>query len=338
MVIKQFIRTDYPTIPTHVRMSDAYEQVQSNHCTIVLNEDGSVAGLLSRADVMRHRSGLIRDQPIKKPRISPEHKVRAVVAKMLAEAVEVLPVYDGEEFKGAVSIHDITSDLLDHLSQEKVVFNTVIHDLRNSLTNLMSLNELLQENVRKPENLEIIELIRQSCTHALNVVQELLFVENLYKRERFVQETELNQFIAESISELKGVTAAKGITVSFDLAREPFMYPIDRTHFKRAIHNLASNAVKFSQRNGLVRIISTISGPTLRIQIEDEGVGIPLSAQPFIFDEFSSASKKGTEGELSTGLGLFFSKACIEQLGGTLQFESTEGNGTAFTIEFTRKA
>ena len=174
MLIQQFIRTDYPTVPGYLRVVDIYDTIVHNPFTIILNVDNTVAGLLSHADVARCTGGLIKDHISEKPTITTKWKLKPAVRLMLEENTDVLAVYDGEQFVGVVGIHDITMKLADYINRDKAVFNTVAHDLRNSITNQMSLNLLLKENVCEEENLDIIELSQQSCTHALDMLQELL--------------------------------------------------------------------------------------------------------------------------------------------------------------------
>ena len=120
-----------------------------------------------------------------------------------------------------------------------------------------------------------------------------------------------------------------------ELPNKKFYYNIDRLHLKRTIHNLASNAIKFSHPNSKVHVSSDITGKTFTLKIQDQGIGIPKIKQPYIFDKFTNACRPGTHGEVSTGLGLYFAKICIERLKGKIWFTSAEGQGTIFFIEFT---
>ncbi|MCO5946761.1 sensor histidine kinase [Mucilaginibacter flavidus] len=103
------------------------------------------------------------------------------------------------------------------------------------------------------------------------------------------------------------------------------------------MHNILSNAVKFSPKNGLINISSKIikSGfnkPKWLLAIKDDGIGIPFEIQGFVFDQFTQAQLPGTEGETPTGLGLYFAKKTMEQHGGRIWFESVENKGPLFLL------
>lgn len=104
------------------------------------------------------------------------------------------------------------------------------------------------------------------------------------------------------------------------------------------MHNILSNTVRFSPKNGLIKISSEIittafSKPKRLFAIQDNGIGIPFEIQGFVFDQFSVAQGLGTDGEASTGLGLYFAKKTIEEHVGRIWFESIENKGTTFFIE-----
>lgn len=101
---------------------------------------------------------------------------------------------------------------------------------------------------------------------------------------------------------------------------------------KRAIQNVISNAIKFSYPNSTIKMSSKIEGGQIILKVLDAGIGIPEKYQNDIFEKFTAAGRVGTNGEPSTGLGLCFSKQCIEQHGGQIYFKSAEGKGTKFYI------
>ncbi|HEY8660181.1 MAG TPA: HAMP domain-containing sensor histidine kinase [Hanamia sp.] len=81
-----------------------------------------------------------------------------------------------------------------------------------------------------------------------------------------------------------------------------------------------------------IKVSSKMDGGNLILKIVDGGIGIPIKLQPEIFKKFTIAQRGGTNGEASTGLGLYFSKQCIEQHDGSIYFKSEAGKGTKFYI------
>ena len=104
-------------------------------------------------------------------------------------------------------------------------------------------------------------------------------------------------------------------------------------HFAhQVVLNLVSNAVKYTAAGGPVRISLEAEGTTVTWSVRDEGVGIPRDAQARIFEKFYRADNVLALDTEGLGLGLCLSKVVVEQLGGQLWFESTEGHGSTFTF------
>lgn len=333
MKIRQFLKKDCPEVSTESRVDQVYESINESKCAIVYHEDGSLAGVLGSADMMECTGGVIGNCFIEKPRVDGELPVAEAIALMSNEGTDVLAVYDGAEFQGAVSIHDLALQLLTKGEQETAGYRVIVHDLRNCISNLQSLNGLLTTSVSKPGNLEILELAKQSCSHALDILHKVLY-ESPEEEKGLTELIDLNSFTKKSLDELKGILKDKDIKLVENLGLEPFYYDINRTDFRRSLHNLISNAVKFSFVGGTITISSNIQGDTFRLSIADGGIGIPEDTKPFVFDQFSEVSRTGTNGEPSTGIGLHYTKSIVEKFGGKLELKSQEGKGTSFTVEF----
>ncbi|WP_460693011.1 sensor histidine kinase [Mucilaginibacter puniceus] len=113
---------------------------------------------------------------------------------------------------------------------------------------------------------------------------------------------------------------------------EEVIKEIDRNQVKRAVQNVISNAIKFSYPHTTIKVSSKLKGEKLVLKIVDAGIGIPLPLQSEVFKKFTSAQREGTNGETSTGLGLCFTKQCLEHHNGSIWFKSIEGTGTKFYI------
>jgi two-component system sensor histidine kinase VicK len=94
---------------------------------------------------------------------------------------------------------------------------------------------------------------------------------------------------------------------------------VDRDKFGRVLENLLSNAVKFTDPGGQVTLSLKKEGPGVVLRISDTGIGIPAGLQPSIFNMFTKAGRKGTQGETTTGLGLYIVKQIVEMHGGRIR-------------------
>ena len=334
MNISHSIKTDYHTVSNKEDMAALADSLMPGHYLVVVNDQKKVLGLITHIDYLKNPDGKVGDCHFSGPKVSPEFKIVEALKLMSRSGKDALPVFRDDAFEGVVTNFDLNQFLISELDRYKLVFQKVVHDMRNPIANIIGLNSILKENLLKEENIDIIEMTQQASLHALDILSELLFIERRESEQTGVELTDLNGFFRESLDNLKGILSPKSIELVCELPNEEFMYPIDRLQLKRTVHNIASNAIKFSDPGSQIYISSLISGKHFTLTIRDRGIGIPLNKQPHVFDKFTHASRPGTDGEHSTGLGLYFAKTCIERLMGKIWFESTEGEGTTFFIEF----
>jgi signal transduction histidine kinase len=105
----------------------------------------------------------------------------------------------------------------------------------------------------------------------------------------------------------------------------------DRSELDRIMNNLVSNAVKYTEA-GEVRVLLERVNASARIVVSDTGIGIPEDALPHLFEEFYRAKNAKELQESGTGLGLSIIKDLVERYSGQIEVESTEGQGTTFTL------
>jgi hypothetical protein len=104
---------------------------------------------------------------------------------------------------------------------------------------------------------------------------------------------------------------------------------------RQVIFNLVNNAVKFTQAGSVdvdFAIAPAVGGHSLTCQVKDTGIGIAKEHQVRIFDEYAQESSKTSQNHGGTGLGLAICKLLVEQMGGTISVESTEGKGSVFSF------
>lgn len=98
--------------------------------------------------------------------------------------------------------------------------------------------------------------------------------------------------------------------------------------------NLIANAIKFSPNQAIIDIGMQKSSSHVRIELADEGIGIPVEIEDKIFEMFSEAKRPGTTREEPLDLGLAISKQIVEANGGKIWFEHKADKGTIFLVEF----
>ena len=108
---------------------------------------------------------------------------------------------------------------------------------------------------------------------------------------------------------------------------------VDGDRLQQVLANLLSNAAKFSPPGGVVNIAVRVDEVRVRVTVTDQGKGIPAEFRERIFQKFSQADSSDSRQLGGTGLGLAISKELIEQMHGTIGFESEEGKGASFYFE-----
>jgi signal transduction histidine kinase len=216
----------------------------------------------------------------------------------------------------------------------------VSHELRTPLTAIRGLAELAMSAPHTA--------VANAARILLNTQRLLSMVENILSQTRLRTGKIENNPTATNISELfslvKSMLAAeaKEKHLEFSWTIGEGMLPvvmIDKTLLQQILINLANNAVKFTPKEGYVRVTAFRSdNAEWSVSVKDNGVGIPTSKRSEIFNEFFQAHENTSvydRPHQGTGLGLSIVKGLVDRMGGKLKFESTEGKGTEFFVAFT---
>ncbi len=107
---------------------------------------------------------------------------------------------------------------------------------------------------------------------------------------------------------------------------------IDHDRFVQAVTNLVSNAIKFSPAGEKVSISVTVNESSIQVAVIDRGPGIPPDCRDTIFEKFTQVDGSNTRNESGSGLGLTIARSLMENMNGTLDFDSTPGKGSAFYV------
>jgi two-component system sensor histidine kinase VicK len=233
-------------------------------------------------------------------------------------------------------------DLKKLYEYQETMVHMVAHDLKSPIHTITSLSGLLKRNLqklppkpgfeKKEQSLLFLQMISDTCENANAIIKDLLLIGEL-KSHHDLEATDLTAFLESQLGVL-GVNAhQKGIVIRFDSPAAPLYAPINKDKFMRVLENLLSNAVKFTEPGGQVTLSLRGEGRKVTLQISDTGIGIPAHLQPTLFNMFTKAGREGTQGEATTGLGLYIVKQIVEMHEGTIRVESQENVGTSFFIQ-----
>lgn len=218
-------------------------------------------------------------------------------------------------------------------------FSIIAHDLKNPLSSLMGLSELLfheYETYDHKTKKEFIKLIYEGSQNTYKLLENLLTWSRSQRGKVVFNTANLNvrELIAENVILFNQNAIEKGICIKQEVI-EDLYFNTDRDLVNTVIRNLLSNAIKFTPQKGEVSISAkVISGKgkneKIEISVKDSGIGISQKNIENLFDIERNQSTPGTNGEKGTGLGLILCKEFIEKCEGEIWVESKFGKGSEF--------
>lgn len=212
----------------------------------------------------------------------------------------------------------------------------VSHELRTPLVPIVGYSELLLDGSLGELPLETIEpitAIRDRADDLSKLIDDLLTLSRMERGKlRLKLETViLSPFIQEMIAGFQSTDHGK--PVSFDLSGVDFRIIADRTRLRQVLGNIIENAIKYSEESVDIGFKIHREGSSGIITIKDNGIGIDSEHLLKVFDRFYQVEEIDTRSHEGTGLGLAITKELIEMMKGTIEVESTIGEGSIFTLK-----
>ena len=243
---------------------------------------------------------------------------------------------DGEGGVIAV-IHDITEQRrLDDARREFVA--NVSHELRTPLTNIRSYTETLLDaagDIPLDTEKQFLGVISSESERMARIVTDLLTLSKLdYGRmELRMTRFSLADMLRNVANAMKLTAQDSGHELQVDTPDDLPAIVGDRERIEQVVVNILSNAVKYTPAGGHIRLAAcTVPNNRVRITVEDDGVGIPASDVPRLFERFYRVDKARSRAAGGTGLGLAIAKEIVEQHEGKIALASEYGKGTTVTI------
>jgi signal transduction histidine kinase len=211
----------------------------------------------------------------------------------------------------------------------------VSHDLRSPLTSISAAAELLQRSLgtdaRDAGRRRQTDAIRRAVGRMNRLVGDLLDLASIDAGNLSLepQPHTAEALVQEARESFEAQAAEKGITLQAEVSPGLPPVPCDRERVLQVLGNLLSNALKFTPPGGSIRVQAALEPGTgdVCFSVADTGPGVPLEAQPHLFDRHWQAAQKRREGH---GLGLSIAKGIVEGHGGRIRLESVPGSGSTF--------
>lgn len=233
-----------------------------------------------------------------------------------------------------VRIKSRTQKIMRHMETVRNKFFTnITHEFRTPLTVILGLANRLSEKTEKDqESIASLQTIIRQGDHLLNLVNQLL---NISKVRSSIEEPEwrtgdIVAFIRMIVENFQIFAQQKHLNLIFVPQQTFLQADFVPEYFRKIMHNLLSNALKYTPKGGHIFITATQEKNNLVIQIADSGKGIDKQDLPHIFETFYQGNNSCMD--MGTGVGLSLAKQMVETMGGQITVKSAIDKGTVFFV------
>lgn len=257
--------------------------------------------------------------------------VLAVLANNAAIAMENARLFEQERqtVQRLLEVDSLKTDFL----------GTVQHELRTPLTAILGLSDLLEmcwSTWEDGPKLEAVRDIHVAATNLHDIVETIIDYSAMEDAQLGLNPTVVPlRSTFDTVLELVGERYKGGLPVPVDVeSDEDISVYADADRLVQVLRAIIDNAVKFSDGRGRVRVTYAPSnrGRQVRIEIADQGVGIPAADIPRIFDQFYQVDNTATRRHGGTGMGLALVKRMVQAHGATVEVASSVGEGTRVSL------
>jgi PAS domain S-box-containing protein len=217
------------------------------------------------------------------------------------------------------------------------LFQAIAHELRTPLATILMYARLLLEGKAQDEEkaARFLRVIERESDRLQYMVYRMMQLAKQGAKELYHSPVPiyLNPILDDILPQFADQALQKGLY--FRQKVEEDLPPIlgDEERFEEIIGNLIGNAIKFSQ-SGTIKLEVKKVDDHIKIEVVDEGIGIPKQALAYLFKRFYRAQSAVDRGIAGTGLGLYMVKQSVEQYNGSISVSSQEGEGSTFTVLF----
>jgi signal transduction histidine kinase len=236
------------------------------------------------------------------------------------------------EMAGQLEIEASKRDQLDRLKDDFVL--TASHELRSPLTSVQGFAELLmlERDSLTPKQVETVEIILDNCRHLVRLLNDLLDLarSDAGRLGLRLRPTELAPLIEDAVRLMRAQTESASQTLTERVDPDLPVIDAEADRVRQVLVNLITNAHEYSPEGASIEVAAHGYGGGVEVAVTDNGPGIPAAQLEHIFERFTRGDAGLTQRVGGTGLGLAISKSLVELHGGTIEVDSTPGEGSTF--------
>lgn len=229
--------------------------------------------------------------------------------------------------------------LIKYTAQKDTLLDMLTHNLSGPLQLSKDMISSLQKGYNENNLADInklLNIMQENTQQCIDIVNDFLRQEHFESAHTYVRKTrfDLVEKIHVTLDKLRAMNKDKVFTLTSDL--ENINITSDAVKFFQVIHNILSNAIKFTGDQGVIEISVREQDSSYLISFRDNGVGIPETDRADIFLK-KIKGRVGLKGEKSSGLGLSIAKKLVDLLNGQIWFESRENEGSTFYLQLPKE-
>lgn len=227
-----------------------------------------------------------------------------------------------------LTLCQLRRELEKELALKQKFMRIAAHDLRNPLCLILMSGAQARKNGAPPAIAEKLENIDFSARQMQSIIDTFLNVQK-----PGTGRVNLNVLAQAVVSQNEPAAQNKNISLRLEAAESLPVVSTEAGHAYQALTNYVSNAVKFLAPGGIITVRTLAHGKSVRVEVQDNGPGVPVAERAALFTEYGKLSVRPTAGEESTGLGLSIVKQLIESQGGSVGAAFPSAGGSVFWFE-----
>ena len=225
---------------------------------------------------------------------------------------------------------------------KSVFLSNMSHDIRTPMNGILGMTQIALNHLNEPERiLDCLQKIDNSSRHLLGLINEVLDMSKIESGDTVLREEAL--YLTKTMEMVDGVCRPAAVEkkqsfhINIEGIRDDHVIA-DPVRLRQILINLISNGVKYTPENGQIQVKvvqenSSVAGKgCYTFVVKDNGIGMSKAFQERLFEPFTREDNSMTSVIQGTGLGLSIARAIITQMGGTIEVESQQGEGTTFLV------
>jgi signal transduction histidine kinase len=227
----------------------------------------------------------------------------------------------------------LAQDKARFLSQFLTEIGEITHDLKMPLSVINTSLYFLERPIDETARHERIQRIQEQTTLMTRYIQNILAISQLERAEQLVlSPIDLNVLATSTHADYRAQIERKALRITVDVPDTIVRVSADQTQLYRAMCNLVEYAIHYTPDGGAITLRVLVERDFAVFEVEDTGMGIEPAEQPFIFERFFRGSNVRTGTQTGTGLGLAIVRKIVQMHGGSVEVDSTPGQGSTFTL------